>query len=100
MMAMLSLMPSCAKVDSSHAVIWKPPSPAIDPDLVVRAREARADRRRQREAHRAEAARGDERARPLVLVVLRLPHLVLADVGDDERPALGGAPQVVMTWAA
>ena len=35
------------------------------------------------------------RARRLVLVVLRLPHLVLADVGDDDGLAFGGAPQVV-----
>ncbi len=32
---------------------------------------------------------------PLVLVVLRLPHLVLPDVGDDERAPVGGAPQLV-----
>ena len=31
----------------------------------------------------------------VVLVVLRLPHLVLADVGDDDRLALGDAPDVV-----
>jgi hypothetical protein len=31
----------------------------------------------------------------IVLVVLGLPHLVLADVGHDERPALGDAPQIV-----
>ena len=31
----------------------------------------------------------------VVLVVLRLPHLVLADVGDDDGLALGGAPDVV-----
>ena len=30
-----------------------------------------------------------------MVVVLRLPHLVLADVGDDDRAALGGAPEVV-----
>ena len=28
MMATFTLMPSCAQVDSSHAVIWNPPSPA------------------------------------------------------------------------
>jgi hypothetical protein len=30
-----------------------------------------------------------------VLVVLRLPHLVLADVGDDHGVAVGLAPQIV-----
>src|SRR5216684_3557126 len=65
------------------------------PDLVVGAGEARADRRRQREAHGAQAARGDERARALVLVVLRFPHLVLADVGDHQRAARGEPPQIV-----
>ena len=44
--------------------------------------------------------RGDERARGVVLVVLGLPHLVLADVGDDDGllGAAGGvglAPDVV-----
>ena len=57
------------------------------PDLGVGAGDLGADRRRQREAHRAEAARGDERARAVVLVVLRFPHLMLADVGDDQRVA-------------
>ena len=55
-----------------------------DPDFGVGARDLGADRRRQREAHRAEAARRDERARRVVLVVLRFPHLMLADVGDDD----------------
>ena len=31
----------------------------------------------------------------IVLVVLGLPHLVLADVGDDQRTALGEPPQIV-----
>ena len=95
MMATLTLMPSCAQVESSAAVIWKPPSPTMTHTSSSRARELRADRRRQREAHRAEAARGDELPRVVVLVVLRLPHLVLADVGHDERLALGDAPEVV-----
>ena len=56
-----------------------------DPDFRVGPRDLGADRRGQREAHRAEAARRDERARRVVLVVLRFPHLVLADVGDDDR---------------
>ena len=65
------------------------------PHFLVRARELGADRRRQREAHRAEAARRDERARLVVVVVLRFPHLVLADVGHDDGVAVGRAPQIV-----
>ncbi len=49
----------------------------------------------KREAHGAEAAGGDERARVLVVEVLRLPHLVLAHVGDDDGVAAGDAPEVV-----
>ena len=40
-----------------------------------------AEGRRQAEAHRAEAARGDPAPRPVEEVVLGGPHLVLADVG-------------------
>ena len=49
--------------------------------------ELHAHRRGQAEAHRAEAARVDPAARLVELVVLRGPHLVLADVGRDERVA-------------
>ena len=95
MIAMLIFMPSCAQVDSSHAVIWKPPSPAI------------TQTSSSGRAKRAPIAAGSakpivprppeviELPRLIVLVVLRLPHLVLADVGDDERAALGEPPQVV-----
>jgi hypothetical protein len=55
------------------------------PDLGLGASDFGADRGRQSEAHRAQSAGSDQRARMLVLVVLRLPHLVLADVGDDNR---------------
>ena len=55
-------------------------------------RRRHAHRGGQPVAHRAETAGGDERARLVVMVVLRLPHLVLADVGHDDRVALGGAP--------
>ena len=85
MIAMLTLMPSCAHRRQLARGHLEAAVAGDHPDLVVGQREARADRRRQREAHRAEAARGDELARVVVLVVLRLPHLVLADVGDDER---------------
>ena len=95
MIAMLTLMPSCAAVDELAGGHLEAAVADDHPDLLVGHGEARADRGRQREAHRAEAAGGDELARVVVLVVLGLPHLVLADVGDDERLALGDAPEVV-----
>ncbi len=66
-----------------------------DPDFLFRAGDLGADGGGQGESHGAESAGGDEGARRLVLVVLGLPHLVLADVGDDDGFAVGGAPEVV-----
>jgi len=54
-----------------------------------------ADRGRQCEAHGAKTAGGDQRARRLVVVVLRLPHLVLPHVGHDDRIAASDAPDIV-----
>src|SRR5206468_4243181 len=48
-----------------------------------------AHRGRQPVAHRAETARRAPHARVLELVVLRRPHLVLADAGDDKGLAAG-----------
>jgi hypothetical protein len=59
-----------------------------------------ADGGGQRKAHRAQAARRDQAARQVVMVVLRLPHLMLADVGDDERAALGDARQRSLSTCA
>ena len=66
-----------------------------DPDFLIRAGEFCADGCGQCESHGAQAAGGDERARMLVVVVLRLPHLVLAHVGDHDGVAAGDAPDVV-----
>ncbi len=66
-----------------------------DPHFFLGVRELRADRGGKGEAHRPEAARRDELPRVVVLVVLRFPHLVLADVGHDEGLALRDAPEVV-----
>ena len=52
------------------------------PDGRLEVGELRADRRRHLEAHRAEAAGGDEAVRLVDPEVLRRPHLVLADAGD------------------
>ena len=56
-------------------------------DLLVGAADLRAHRRGQAEAHRAQAAAVDPAARPVEVEVLRRPHLVLADVGGDDRVA-------------
>ena len=66
-----------------------------DPHFLFRAGDLRADGRRQRKSHRAEAARRDERPAHLVFVVLRLPHLMLPDVGDDERASVCQTRQIV-----
>jgi phosphoenolpyruvate carboxykinase (GTP) len=61
-------------------------SVAIDVDhQSVGPRKLRADRGRQPEAHRAHRAGRQERARILVIEVLRGPHLMLADAGADDR---------------
>ncbi len=65
------------------------------PDFLLRAGELCADGRGQTEAHRPQAAGGDQRARLLVVVVLRLPHLVLAHVGHHNGVAAGDAPDIV-----
>src|SRR3954462_14632798 len=56
---------------------------------VLRLGDLGADRRREAEAHGAEPARVDPAARLGEVVVLRAPHLVLADVGGDDRVATG-----------
>ena len=101
MIATLTSSSSCTIVASSHIVIWKPPSPTTTQTSASGTADLGADRRRQREAHRAEAARRDERARRVVMVVLRLPHLVLADVGHDDGVAVRSMRQrSLMTCAA
>ena len=66
---------------------------AVDADhRRVRPGRLRADRGRHAVAHRAEAARGDERARLVADGVLHRPHLMLANAGRPDhvlRP-LGG----------
>ena len=59
------------------------------PGLDVGVAERRAHRRRDREAHRAQAARADVAVRPAELRVAGEPHLVLADVGDVGRVVVG-----------
>ena len=95
MTATLTLTPSCAAVRQLRLRHLEAAVPDDRPDLRIGPRHLGADGRRQTEAHRAEPARRDERARILVMVVLRFPHLVLADVGDDDRLALGHPPDVV-----
>ena len=59
-------------------------------DVLVGLCDLRAERGRQPEAHRAEPAGVDPLARAREAVVLGCPHLVLADVGRDDRLAVGG----------
>ena len=66
-----------------------------DPDFFVRAGHLGADGRGQRESHGAQAAGSDQRARMLVMEVLRFPHLVLAYVGSHNGVAAGDAPEIV-----
>ena len=95
MIAILTSSSSCAMVASSDMRHLEAAVADDHPDFRVGPRELGADGGGKSEAHRAEAAGGDERARLVVLVVLRFPHLVLAHVGDDQRVALGLAPQIV-----
>ena len=60
-------------------------------DLLVGHRDLGADRRRQAESHRPEAAGVEPPVGLGEVVVLRRPHLVLADVGGDDRVAAGRA---------
>lgn len=62
-----------------------PPSPLIEMTRRSGCSHLGADRRRQTEAHRSEAAGGDHRTRLAEFVILRRPHLVLADVGRHDR---------------
>jgi hypothetical protein len=55
------------------------------PHRAVAARDLRAHRGRHLEAHRPEAARGDQLMRPGHAHVLGGPHLVLPDAGHDHR---------------
>ena len=63
--------------------IWIEPSPVMQTTVGVGIGELHAHRVRQADAHRAEAAGVDPAARLVEAVVLRRPHLVLADVGGD-----------------
>src|SRR6266849_1806602 len=66
------------------------------PDLRLGKRDFCANRRRKREAHRAQAPGSDEGARALVFVILRFPHLMLAHVGNHNRVSFAGfVPQIV-----
>ena len=78
-----------AAVANSWQTMIRLPSPARQTTCSSGHRDLGADRRREPEAHRPEAARVEPPARLGEVVVLRRPHLVLADVGGDDRVALG-----------
>jgi len=69
--------------------------PRHHPDLGLGPGQLGADGRRQGEAHGAGSAAGEEAALPVVLVVLGLPHLVLAHVRDHDGLALRQPPEVM-----
>src|SRR2546425_10252404 len=57
--------------------------------LLARPGELGAQSGREAEAHGAQSTGGDERARLAALIPLGHPHLVLADIGDDDGPPAG-----------
>src|SRR5229473_5990791 len=66
-----------------------------DPDFSFGFRELCPNGRRKGKAHGAESAGSDQRARAIVVVILRFPHLVLADVSDYDGFAASFFPDVV-----
>ena len=66
-----------------------------NPDFGIGLREFGADSGGKSETHRTESTGGDQRAGAIVVVILRFPHLVLADVGDDDGLTSGFFPKVV-----
>ena len=70
--------------------IWIEPSPVTQATVALGLASLTPIAYGQAEAHRAQAAGVDPAARLVELVVLRGPHLVLADVGRDEGVAVLG----------
>src|SRR6267142_912737 len=66
-----------------------------DPDFGIGLGKFHADGGGKRETHGAEAAGSDKRARAIVMIVLRFPHLVLAHVGDDDGFPARLFPEIV-----
>lgn len=64
-------------------------------DLLVRMGKRRAHRIRQTDAHRPQTARIEPATRLVELVVLRCPHLVLANVRRNDRVATSHFPQLL-----
>src|SRR2546430_11857161 len=70
-------------------------------DLLVRPCELGAQSGRKAEAHGAQSTGGDEGARLAALVPLGHPHLLLADVGDDDAPPTSQTVEQIadLLWA-
>ena len=67
-----------------------------DPDLRIRTRYFRADGCWQRESHGSKAAGGNQRTWLFMFVILRFPHLVLANVCHHDGIALASlTPEIV-----
>src|SRR6266540_565254 len=82
MMNTFTSMSCSTAVANSWQVMTRLPSPARQ---TTRSSDLGAERGWQSEAHRAESARVDPLAGARELVMLSTPHLVLADVGGDDR---------------
>src|ERR1039458_4810051 len=66
------------------------------PDLSLRPRDLGSDRSGQGKSHRPQTSGGDQRTRFLVLVVLRFPHLVLANIGHDHGVTASSLPPKIV----
>src|SRR5215203_3093426 len=93
-MATLMSSPSWAMVANSGMVIWKPPSPATT-HTSASGRATLAPIAAGRAKPMVPRPPDVMSERGLVVVVLGLPHLVLADVAHHHRVAVGEPPQVV-----
>ena len=88
-MAIFTGIRSELAVTSSCAVIWKQPSPSTAQTMRSGPADLGPDRRRHREAHRAEAARVDPGVGVVEPPLLGGAHLVLADARRDDGVVRG-----------
>ena len=65
------------------------------PHIGIRPGKLGSDRCRKREPHGSGSTRGNIGAGLVMLIILRCPHLVLPNIGDDQRFSFGMTPQVI-----
>ena len=79
----------------------KAPISSYNPDFFIRPSSLNADSSWKREAHGAKSARRDQTPMLDVGEILRLPHLVLADVCDDcAVTVIGQMPKLISTYCS